>query len=262
MSKTQRNTTALAGSKPAPGSPRAICKSTIPGPGLVRAIVVLFAVSMARADEAPPFSEVRAIFAARCLACHGNDPKQLKGEYDLRTRAAAIKGGESGEVAIAPGEPDKSPLYRAITWQDDALQMPPKANDRLTVEQIAIIRRWIAAGAKWEEGSGVGKEAWTSGPGGIRIATSGGRSADWDNRTYEPEAVWAYQPIQQPSIPTQARSASEGNADRNPLDIFLLDSLRTKGIDVFAPPADRITLIRRLTFDLTGLPPGAADVDE
>jgi mono/diheme cytochrome c family protein len=75
---------------------------------------------------APRFSEVQAILSAKCLACHGNDPKDLKGDYDLRTREAAIKGGESGEAAIVPGQPDKSPLYRAVTWQDDTLQMPPK----------------------------------------------------------------------------------------------------------------------------------------
>ena len=67
-------------------------------------------VASARAEEEPSFGEVRAIFAAKCLACHGNDPKDLKGDYDLRTRAAAIKGGESGDAAIAPGQPDKSPI--------------------------------------------------------------------------------------------------------------------------------------------------------
>jgi len=232
-------------------------------------IAIAASVPLSAAEEALPFSEVRGILVAKCLACHGNDAKELKGDYDLRSRAAAIKGGESGEAAIVPGDPDKSPLYRAATWEDDALQMPPKANDRLTAEQIAIVRRWIAAGAKWEDGaavsgqeSGVTKEAWTTGPGGIRIATSGGRSPDWDNRTYEPQAVWAYQLIRQPPIPTQARSASEGSAEQNPIDVVLLDALRTKGINGFAPEADRQTLIRRVAFDLTGLPPSAAEVGE
>src|SRR3954453_16927879 len=82
----------------------------------VYAALIAIVTSVSAADEAPPFSEIRALFAAKCLACHGNDPKELKGEYDLRTRAPAIKGGESGEAAILPGLPDKSPLYRAITW--------------------------------------------------------------------------------------------------------------------------------------------------
>src|SRR6476660_4931603 len=152
--------------------------------GLAGAIALMTFASPSFGDDAPSFNEVRAIFAAKCLACHGNDPKELKGDYDLRTREAAIKGGESGEAAIVPGEPDKSPLYRAITWEDDALQMPPKANDRLSAEQVALVRRWIAAGAKWDEptaavdDSKVTEQAWSGGSGGIRIATSGGRSPD------------------------------------------------------------------------------------
>src|SRR5438105_3703520 len=62
------------------------------------------------ATAAPAFAEVRAIFASKCMACHGNDAKEIKGGYDLRTRATAIKGGDSGEAAIVPGEPDKSPF--------------------------------------------------------------------------------------------------------------------------------------------------------
>src|SRR5436309_6867496 len=102
-------------------------------------------------EPRPLFAQVRTIFVAKCLVCHGNDPKDLKGDYDLRSREAAVKGGESGEVAIVAGEPDKSPLYKAITWADDALQMPPKENDRLSPDQVALIRRWIAAGANWDE---------------------------------------------------------------------------------------------------------------
>jgi len=113
---------------------------------LVLVSLVLLAAEI-RADDVPSFADVRAIFAAKCLACHGNDAKEIKGEYDLRTRAAAIKGGESGEAAIVPGQPDKSPLFRAVTWEDKSLQMPPKENDRLSAVQIAIIRRWIEGGA-------------------------------------------------------------------------------------------------------------------
>ena len=213
------------------------------------AIAILFA-AVARGAEPPSFAEVRALLAAKCLACHGNDPKELKGDYDLRTRAAAVKGGESGEAAIVPGEPEKSPLLRAVTWEDDALQMPPKENDRLTNEQISLLRRWIAAGAKWDEAPAAASvrrgEAWSSGPGGIRIATSGGRSADWDNRNYEPAAVWAYQPIKRPEVPQLAA---------HPIDAFLLAALKAKGVGGFAPRADERTLQRRLAFDLTGLPP-------
>lgn len=216
-------------------------------------------------DSPPAFAEVRAILAAKCLACHGNDPKDLKGEYDLRTREAALKGGESGDAAIVPGQPEKSPLYKAVTWTDESIQMPPKENDRLSAEQVAVIRRWIAGGAKWEE-SGVrsqeSAEKWNGSAGGIRIATSGGRSSDWDNRTYEPEAVWAYQPIRRPTVPALASSASEGTATNHPIDAFLLDSLQKRDINGFAPRADAKTLVRRLAFDLTGLPPAPQDMNE
>jgi mono/diheme cytochrome c family protein len=242
---------------------------------LVRAIVIgsaslsILVVSGAllSADEPVSYSAIREILAARCLACHGND-KELKGGFDLRTRAAALKGGESGEAAIVPGEPDKSPLYRAVTWEDDALQMPPKENDRLTREQVAVIRRWIAGGAKWDEPAALARsgEAWSSGPGGIRIATSGGRTAEWDNRPYERDAVWAYQPVagtlRVPSSAGTASASSDGTrsvpATLHPIDAFLLAALRAKGIEGFAPRAEERTLIRRVAFDLTGLPPAAS----
>src|SRR5262245_29920079 len=208
-------------------------------------------------DQPPTFTQIRAIFAEKCLACHGNDPKELKGDYDLRTREAAIKGGESGEAAIEPGQPEKSPLYRAITWEDDNLQMPPKANDRLSADQIAVVRRWIADGARWEEPVTTSKtsagQAWSGSSSGIKIATSGGRSADWDNRTYDPEAVWAYQPLKEANTPLLP--------SLNPIDSFLLTALRAKGVSGFAPPADPQTLLRRLTFDLTGLPPKPLDLE-
>src|SRR5207344_1158790 len=159
---------------------------------------------------------------------------------------AAIKGGATGDAAILPGEPEKSPLYKAITWADESLQMPPKENDRLSAEQVSLIRRWIATGAKWEESAVV-----TSVPGGIRIATSGGRSSDWDNRTYEPEAVWAYQPIRRLDVPVGNALrgvpgvAGDGDLRMHPIDAFLLAALKAKGIDGFAPPLDAGTLVRR-----------------
>ncbi|MBW8885611.1 MAG: hypothetical protein JF612_12745, partial [Planctomycetia bacterium] len=106
--------------------------------GFLALLVAISSISetASPADSPPTFAEIRAIFVAKCLACHGNDPKDLKADYDLRTREAAIKGGESGDAAIVPGNPEKSPLYKAVTWSDDSLQMPPKENDRLSAEQV------------------------------------------------------------------------------------------------------------------------------
>jgi hypothetical protein len=225
-----------------------------------------------QAEEPVAFGPVRAIFAEKCLACHGNDPADLKGKLDLRSRAGALKGGESGGPAIVPGQPDKSPLYRAVTWDDDTLQMPPKENDRLTAAQVELIRRWILAGAKWDAPAAVAttnsSDAWSSGPDGVRITTSGGLSPEWDNRTYEPDAVWAYRPVRKPDVPTVGNAVPgvprTDNTDRspqNPIDAFLLERLRAKGIAGFAPRADRRTLLRRVAFDLTGLPPLPDDVE-
>src|SRR6185369_18021511 len=97
--------------------------------------------------------------------------------------------------------------------------MPPKENDRLTKDQVAILRNWIAAGARWETTSASKPDdKWSPSGRGIRIPTSGGRSADWENRTYEPEAVWAYQPIRRPEVP--------GGRGQNPIDAFLLAALK------------------------------------
>ncbi len=228
-------------------------------------ILVLLLAAGGRAAEPVQFAQVREILAAKCLACHGNDPKDLKGKFDLRTLDSATKGGESGEPAIIPGQPDKSPLLRSVTWEDDALQMPPKANDRLSAEQIDVLRRWITEGAKWES---VGIEH--SRPHAPRedsvtrsvtttIATSGGLSPDWDNRPYSRADIWAYQPVSRPRAPDISNPQSP---IPNPIDRFLLARLNAAGIDSFAPPADSRTLLRRLTFDLTGLPPTPEDVEE
>jgi hypothetical protein len=219
--------------------------------------------SAANADEAALPAKVRAVIVAKCLACHGNDPADLKGKLDLRSRAAAIKGGESREPAIVPGQPDKSPLYRAVAWEDDTLQMPPKANDRLTADEVALIRRWIADGAKWDESPAAAKtgDGWSSGPDGIRVTTSGGLSPEWNNRTYEPDAVWAYRPLRAVgnAVPGVPGTDNTDRSPQNPIDAFLLKRLRAKGIAGFAPRADERTLIRRVAFDLTGLPPSGED---
>jgi hypothetical protein len=205
---------------------------------------------------------VQALFAAKCLGCHGAGPDGLKGEYDLRTRESALKGGESGQPAIVPGQPERSPLYQAVTWQG-ALKMPPKENDRLTAEEVALLRRWIAAGAPWEAppvaasqppSAATGQDRWNV-VGGVRVATSGGLSTAWDERTYEPDALWAYRPLTRPAVPAVPEAGG------HPIDAFLLAALKARGIDDFAPPAERRTLLRRLSFDLTGLPPAPEEVE-
>jgi mono/diheme cytochrome c family protein len=198
--------------------------------------------------------DVLPVLKEKCFACHGDDPKDQKGKLDLRTPAAARKGGASGKPAIVPGKPDASPLYLAVSRaSDDWVAMPPKENDKLSSAQVGAIERWIAAGAPWPD-----KVAAASAPkGGVTVKTSGGLSPEWTNRTYKPEDLWAYQPLTRPRLPETRNAKSEF---RNPVDRFIQAKLDALGLAP-APRADRLMLIRRATFDLTGLPPTPDQID-
>ena len=112
------------------------------------AAMPLDAAEPARLDGQRLFvTEIRPLFAEKCLACHGTKADDIKSSFDLRTRESTLRGGESGEPAIVPGKPEQSLLYQAVRW--DGLEMPPKKNDRLSSEQIDLIRQWITAGAPW-----------------------------------------------------------------------------------------------------------------
>jgi mono/diheme cytochrome c family protein len=199
--------------------------------------------------------KVLPLLKEKCFSCHGDDPKDLRGKYNLTTRAGLIKGGESDEAAVVPGKPDKSPLYRAIRWED--LEMPPKQNDRLTDAQIALVRQWIAGGAPWPDAAQIKKYQAEAARGkGVRVATSGGQSDEWTNRLYQPQNLWAYQPLAKVNVPSP-----KGPTRGNPIDAFINRALDRAGITP-APPADRRTFIRRVTFDLTGLPPTPEQIEE
>ncbi len=202
-------------------------------------------------------TKIRPIFAEKCLACHGAKADDIKSSFDLRTRESALRGGESGEPAIVPGVPEKSLLYQAVRW--DGLEMPPKKNDRLAVEQVDLIRQWIVAGAPWvDESTKVAPGSnWTD-VDGIVVKTSGGLSPEWTNRRYKPENIWAYQLIKRPNVPKLAIDAAR---TKNPIDAFIQARLAKAGITRLPDTADKRTFIRRAAFDLLGLPPTAAEVD-
>jgi hypothetical protein len=219
-------------------------------------------------NEPPAAAEAERLFAERvlpllkekCFVCHGNDDKKLRGKLDLRTRAGMLKGGESGQPALVPGQPEKSPLYVSVTRRDGDLAMPPKENDRLSAEQVEWIRRWIAADAPWPELAKPRPTAagqWDSAD-GVPVKTSGGRSPEWTNRKYRPEDIWAYQPVRRSSVP---KAALDPARVQNPIDAFLQEKLAGRGVERLAPPADKLPLIRRATFDLTGLPPTPDDLE-
>lgn len=198
-------------------------------------------------------TKVLPLFKEKCLACHGDDAADLRGEFDMRSLKGLLAGGESEEPSIVPGDPDVSPLVQAIEWGE--LEMPPKENDRLTPEQIGFVRSWIAGGAPWPDEATIERlnaQGWDAAD-GVQVATSGGLSAEWTGRRYDPADLWAYQPVERPVVPAASGSRA------NPIDAFLGAKLKEVELTP-ATVADRLTLIRRATFDLTGLPPTPREV--
>ncbi|MDX1948689.1 MAG: DUF1553 domain-containing protein [Pirellulaceae bacterium] len=173
--------------------------------------------------------EVAPILAGRCLDCHsGTGPK---GNLDLSTAKAALAGGDSGP-AIVPGKPAKSPLWERI----EANEMPPK--HPLPAAERKVLREWLAAGARWGTDP-IDPFRFTS------VARAG---YDW----------WSLAPLAKVASPTIANPRS---AIRNPIDAFIQAKLAERGLAP-SPPAEPRVLIRRLAFDLTGLPPTPEEVSE
>jgi mono/diheme cytochrome c family protein len=180
----------------------------------------------AAAAEAPGFNtHVRPILKAYCTECHGEGEKP-KGGLDLRLRRFLATGGDNGP-AFVEGKPNKSLLLERVISGD----MPP-GKKKLSAAEIAVLKEWIAAGAKVE----------TAEPATL---AKGFAITDEDRKW------WAFQPVTRPAVPP---------GPKNPVDAFLLKKLSDKGVS-FAPAADRLTLLRRITFDLTGLPPTPEEVD-
>jgi len=171
---------------------------------------------------------VRPIFKTYCLDCHGGG-ETLNGKLDLRLRRFVEKGGDSGP-AIVVGKGASSLLVQRLR----AGEMPP-GEKKLTAEQIGLIEKWIDGGAL------TSRTEPEQLPQGIDI-------------TPEERSHWAYQPI----VRREPPSFEPADRVRTPIDAWILARLREKGLS-FAPDADRVTLVRRLAFDLTGLPPSAEE---
>ena len=176
------------------------------------------------------------ILHVRCLICHGR--RKQEAGLDLRTRASILKGGKSGP-AMVPGKPQESLLLQRIQAEE---MPPPKSFSQYCVRPVTSgelekLRRWIADGA----------------PEAPRKAAS--RAAEGSTDREKATALWSLQPPRSPAVPRVAQSALV----RTPIDAFLLEKLEARGL-TFAPPADRLTLIRRAYLDLVGLPPTPAEV--
>lgn len=196
---------------------------------------------------------VLPVLKARCFGCHG-EAEDRRGGLDLRSQAGLLAGGESGEPAIIAGKPLQSPLYQAVQRQSAFVSpMPPKENDALSSSEVAVIHDWIAAGTIWPPEARItairkAYQAEWDAAAGVAVATSGGLSEDWTNRRYPAEQLWAYRPLWSGATELLA------DASQNPVDVLIERSLAERGLTP-APRADRRTLLRRVTYDLTGLPP-------
>jgi cytochrome c553 len=181
--------------------------------------------------------KVRPLFVTHCLKCHG--PEKSKGGLRLDSAASLTRGGDSGP-AVIPGKPDESLLLRAVRQAGD-VKMPP--DSKLKDQEIADLIAWVRAGAVWPDG-GAAKPVVTD--------AEAGRT----RFTPEQKAFWAFQPVRDLTPPPVRDTAWP----TSPLDHFILARLEAKGLSP-APRADRRTLIRRVTFDLTGLPPTPQEID-
>jgi hypothetical protein len=193
------------------------------------ALSVLFGLSLAasvavgaRPPQPPPIRfnrDIRPILSENCFACHGPDRATRAAGLRLDIESAA-KSDRDGHAAVVPGSPEKSVLFQRITAHGaDAGQMPPPSSGKsLKPAEIALLRRWIAEGAKWE-------------------------------------GHWAYLPVTRSAPPTPKNTKWA----RGPIDRFLLARMEREGMSP-SPEADRRTLLRRLSLDLTGLPPRPEEV--
>jgi mono/diheme cytochrome c family protein len=222
-------------------------------PSLLSLLLPFVAVQGVAAHEAADVlfvRRIRPLLEQKCLACHGRDESGLSGGLDLRTREAALAGGDSGEASLVPGKPDRSPLYLAALRTADWEAMPPKESERLSADELGWLEDWIAGGAPWPDEARsreitAANEATWSAEDGATVTTSGGLSAEWTNRRYKPDGLWAYQPVRKPDVPP---------GRQHPVDALL-------AVTHPAPAADAATFIRRAHFDLTGLPPAPEEVD-
>ena len=193
---------------------------------------------------------VKPLLAEKCLACHGSDPDDLQGGLDLRTRESLLRGGDWFEKdVVIVGDGQHSMLYVATTRKEVDYEMPPKEADKLSQQQQWWIRDWIDAGAPWPDDDRV-KQIQAAHAEGEQVLVSRALSDEWQTRRYESEKLWAYRPIKKPDVP----------AGRHGIDWFIDQRLDAAGLSP-APAADSSSLVRRMSFGLTGLPPSPHDVE-
>ncbi|MCY2984741.1 MAG: DUF1553 domain-containing protein [Planctomycetota bacterium] len=198
----------------------------IPPSAVYAVIAILFCDFVSKANAQVDFArDIIPIFQTHCYECHG--PEKQKSGYRLDVREIALKGGDNGEAAIVPNLSAKSPLFRFVRGEDEESLMPPKdsGKPRLNSDELAKIKEWLDNGAIWPDSlSGQKRQASTH---------------------------WSLQPIKIPIL--------QGGSE-NPVDVFVRAKLLESSLAA-SPEADRRTLIRRISFDLVGLPPSPEEVE-
>jgi hypothetical protein len=180
-------------------------------------------------DQAEFFEKhVRPLLTEKCFSCHSESAKKDKGGLVVDSLAALLQGGDSGP-AVVPGKPDESRLIEAVRYKNDDLQMPPK--QKLAANEIETLEKWVKMGAPWPNA-------------GKASTKRTGKITDEDRKW------WAFQPVKPVALP-------EGTG--SPIDRFIQQKLNAAKLTA-APEAERRVLIRRVTFDLTGLPPTPEEV--
>lgn len=175
-------------------------------------------------------AKVRPVLVQSCYKCHSKEADKVRGGFMVDSREALLHGGNSG-AAIVPGKPDDSLLIQAIRYKDEDLQMPPKG-EKLSDQQIADLTEWVRRGA----------------PDPRTVANKGSYGGVGKQH-------WSFQPLKKPAVPAVQNTAWV----KSPIDNFVLAKLEANGMKPNTP-ADKATLIRRIYFDLIGLPPHPADV--
>lgn len=207
-------------------------------------VTILYAINSAHGQGEVKFSDqqleffetkVRPLLVDKCYQCHGNDSESLEGGLSLASRKSMLAGGDSGP-AIAPGKPNESLIIDAINY-GEIYQMPP--DSKLASEEIEILTRWVKMGSPW--------------PADSDIEVKSTDSFDLEERKSN---HWCWQPIVPPDLP----SVTNSDWPLDPIDHFVLSKLEASNVQP-SETAEKRVLIRRLYFDIIGLPPTPSQVE-
>jgi mono/diheme cytochrome c family protein len=189
-------------------------------------VLALLPALACAAEPVDYLRDVKPLFIKNCVGCHG--PDKQRGKLRLDTAASALKGGRSGPALVA-GKSDPSLLIKAVRGDVGVKEMPPEGHTKLTDKEIAVLRTWIDTGAKHPA----------------------------DEIAAKSSKHWSFAAPKRPEAP----KVENAEWCRNPIDNFILARLEKEGVKP-SPEADRVTLIRRLSLDLTGLPPSPQEIDD